>query len=840
MNDAGRWARARHWFDRLADLEPAAATAELDRLGADEPELAREVSELLAADRSAGDLDGKAGRWVVPDSGADPNLGRRVGAWRIESVIGVGGMGTVYRAIRVDDAFDKTAALKMVRSGLDGARFRERFARERRIVAALEHPGIARVLDGGETDDGIPYLVLEYVEGTELVAYCRERALGVEDRLRLFRRVLDAVSAAHRRLVVHRDLKPSNILVTAAGEPKLLDFGIAKLLEPEPEGAAQTVADERLLTLDYASPEQIRGEPVTTGTDVYSLGVVLFELLVGRTPGSRGKGAVSGLERALAEREAERPSEAAQRAGDAAPVPSPVLRGDLDAIVAKALRPRPEDRYASVEDLAADIDGFLAGRPVAARRGSRRYRVAKFVARNRLVVAAAALALLALSGTVALYTVRLRAERDRAERRFAETRELARALLFELHDAIRDIEGSTAARRLLLERGLRYLERLRAESAGDPTLTREVAEGYLRVAEILSDRRAAAGLELAQESAPLLETARSLVEPRMASSPTLEDRRLMVRVLGAIARRRFEGELDPASRLVAARRAVALADTVVHDQPESATDWRALARALRDEIDLLGFSGRIDRAGEAASRARQASAQAAALAPDDRDLRLDRAESELAFGRVMYRLGRGEEALAAFAVALELLENLAREAPESVEIRDRLATVLAASGSHTWQNGRAAEGVALLERAVALQSAAASADAENHQARRRLTGTRSELGVAMVAAGRFEEAFAAHGDALDALRRAAERPGAPAFLVYERAFLSSHLAAAARIAAGSAPDAAERARRLERARRWYAEALALHDQGSAAGVESHLEAGTWDRVRSAAAELGVR
>ena len=254
-----------------------------------------------------------------PRDHEDRWIGKRIGPWTIERLLGQGGMGKVYFARRTDGIFEQEVAIKLLRSGVDTHRFRERFERERRIVAALEHPGIARLLDGGETEDGVPYLVLEHVEGRDLLDHARSRELDVDGRVQLFLAALEAVAYAHRRLVVHRDLKPSNILVTADGAPKLLDFGIAKLLEPETGSAekgavaAATVTHERLLTPEYASPEQLRGEPVTTGVDVYALGVVLYELLAGERPHHKRSSSPAALSRAIEEEEPDRPSQALAR-----------------------------------------------------------------------------------------------------------------------------------------------------------------------------------------------------------------------------------------------------------------------------------------------------------------------------------------------------------------------------------------------------------------------------------------------------------------------------------------------------------------------------------------------
>ncbi len=834
MSDAVRWRRLRDLFDELVELAPEQIAPRLAELRTAHPDLADEVTELLAADHENGLSRGAS---LIVESATPAERSRRYGNWIPAELLGEGGMGRVYLARRADRAFEKTAALKVLRAGIDGLTFRERFASERRIVAALEHPGIARLLDGGETEDGVPFLVLEHVAGIDLVQWCESERLALAARLRLFRHVLDAVAFAHRRLVVHRDLKPGNILVGDDGAPKLLDFGIAKILEPEVADGERTVTAERMLTPEYASPEQIRGAPVSIGSDIYSLGVVLFELLVGRTPFRDRATSPGALARAIEEEAAPAPSAVlAQLPPADHPIRPAELRGDCDAIVLKALRKEPEARYRSVEAFADDLDAYLSGRPVAARRGTLAYRAAKFTGRHRWKVAAAIATGAAFALTVAGYTLRLRTERDFAEQRFAETRALARFLLFDLHDAIRDLEGATAARRTLLEHALDYLERLRVASHGDRSLAREVAEGHLRVAEILSDRRAAAGLELSEEAEPLLDRARQLVD---VAEPSLGDRRLLVRILGAMARRRFSGEIETEQRLRAARRAVGFAEEIASSPDATLEDRRALARTLRDLVDLLGFSGRIAEAEEPARRAFQISDATLRGFGTDRDARLDLADSALAFGRVMYRLGHAAEALDAFAEARGELETLQSAAPESVEVRDRLANLLATIGSHTWQNGRAADGVALLERAVSLHAGLVASDPDNEQAKRRLASARTELAIALVAAGRLEEALQEHGDALDSLHRARERRGAPAFLIYEEAFLHFHLATAARIAAAGAETPADREAWLERARGWYTEALRLRREGEEAGTPSHLEPETWDRVAREAAELGV-
>ncbi len=338
---------------------------------------------------------------------------RRVGPYRLLRELGRGGMGVVYLAERVEGGFEQRVVIKLIKRGMDSDAILRRFLRERQILAGLEHVNVARLFDGGVTDDGQPYFAMEYVDGKPLTAYCDERGLAVEQRLRLFEDACRAVQHAHGKLVVHRDLKPSNMLVTSEGQLKLLDFGIAKLLVEEDDATALTQAGTRLLTPDYAAPEQVRGEPVTTATDVYALGVVLYELLTGRLPYDGDRRGRTDVARAVCEVEPRPPSLAVA----SQPRLAKRLRGDLDTIVLKALSKEPSRRYASAEALAEDVRRHLAGHPVQARRDTMAYVAAKFVRRHKVGVAAAAVVtlslLLGLVGTTWQAAVAAR-ERDRA------------------------------------------------------------------------------------------------------------------------------------------------------------------------------------------------------------------------------------------------------------------------------------------------------------------------------------------------------------------------------------------------------------------------------------------
>ena len=373
-----RWREVKTIADVALCAAPRRRSAVIVEACLGDEELKAAVESLLSADDEGTDFlecptPGAIGELCV-SLAAGPHIGRRVGQYRLVDLIAVGGMGAVYRAVRDDGQFDKQVAIKIIHHELATGSMRRRFHRERQMLATLEHPYITRLLDGGECDDpGAlgPYLVMEYVEGEPIDRYCATHELSIERRLRLFLMVCEAVQAAHRSLVIHRDLKPSNILVTADGVPKLLDFGISKLIADAPAAQGATLTAPGPMTPRYASPEQVRGDQVTTATDVYSLGVVLYELLAGRPPFDLDE--LSSYERArvVCEEDPPPPSRAARdRASteEAAPCPARLIRGDLDTIVAMAMRKNPDRRYASVQQMAEDLHRHQSGRPVIARR----------------------------------------------------------------------------------------------------------------------------------------------------------------------------------------------------------------------------------------------------------------------------------------------------------------------------------------------------------------------------------------------------------------------------------------------------------------------------------------
>jgi serine/threonine-protein kinase len=462
-----RWLRIEYLFYAALDLEPDGRPPFLDQACRDDAELRKEVESLLQ-------LEGQTiGFLRKPVLGAAQQIaekkelpGKRIGAYQLLRPIGEGGMGKVYLAARADDLYRKEVAIKTVHGGLgQNPAMLLRFRSERQILANLDHPTIARLLDGGITDDGLPYLVMEYVNGIRVDDYCRINKLGTEQRLQLFCAVCSAVEYAHKNLVVHRDIKPANILVTAEGIPKLLDFGIAKLLDPEGGQLAQTRTTERMMTPEYASPEQVRGDQVTTSTDIYALGVLLYELLAGKRPFQLDTTSPFELARIICEQDPQLPSVVSAANPElAAPDASRTVSGDLDNIVLMAMRKEPARRYVSVSALASDVKAYLTGYPVQARSDTWKYRSGKFVRRHKAAAAAAVIVVLALVGfSIGMGLLAKRATRERLA---AQRESQFLKGIFEAATPDRS-RGQQITARELLDQGAKRVDR---ELAGDPEL----------------------------------------------------------------------------------------------------------------------------------------------------------------------------------------------------------------------------------------------------------------------------------------------------------------------------------------------------------------------------------
>jgi eukaryotic-like serine/threonine-protein kinase len=692
---AARWGEVKTVLASVLEAPLADRPSMLEKLCGSDAALRAEVEALLAMETRATDILNTAASPGAALVREDP-APEQIGPYRVLREIGRGGMGVVYLGERADGEFRKQVAIKLITSGLRDPDLDRRFRRERQILATLEHAGIARMLDGGATSEGQPYFVMEYVEGVPLPAWCTQHEAGVPEKLRLFLAVCDAVEYAHQRLIVHRDLKPGNILVAADGTPKLLDFGLARASDESVDDAVTRTAAP-LMTPAYASPEQIRGEPYHVASDVYSLGVILYELLSGRRPYDVKSGSFLEMAQAICERD---PLPLVKN-GDGRG-----LRGDLENIVAKALAKDVSQRYRSVAELAQDIRRHLDGRPVRARAATVRYRLAKWLRRHRVAAPVGAAAVLLIVGFAgaALWEARS------AERRFQQVRHLAASVMFELHDAISPLPGSTQARELLVKRALEYLESMRREAGNRPDLQREVALGYARIAEVQGDR-GESNLGHFGEAIVNWEKAEGMLAALVRRSPAdIGLQQEYQKTANALARAYMgEGDFSKAEAMAEKNAAIAESDVRAHPTEPRAvlnviatlstladmrTDRQQYAEAIpvREHIRelsrrlsqlrpgdletlrtlaisrkklgaLYGVSKRYEEARKEYEQAAAIDEQRLANHPNDNRAKLDVSYDYSDLGWVAAKIGKLDDSLAAYRRVLTLREEVAQADP---------------------------------------------------------------------------------------------------------------------------------------------------------------------------------
>jgi non-specific serine/threonine protein kinase/serine/threonine-protein kinase len=726
MNEAERWSRVSEILSRALDLPETERAAFLAEAIRDQPVLRTEVLSMF---EDLGDaeafLESPAAPPVVVDDAFGP--------YRVLGELGAGGMGIVYLAERSDDQFTRRVAIKRIGSVAPDSELLRRFRDERRILAGLDHANIARLLDAGFDGGGVPYLVMEYVEGTPLTAFCRGRELEVPRRLRLFLKVCAAVRHAHQNLVVHRDIKPGNILVNSDEEPKLLDFGIAKLVSGvDPNEATRTV--HRALTFDYASPEQVRGDPVNTSSDVYSLGVVLYELLADVKP---------------YECATRSPADAVQTVCDfVPPPPSQVapgerrdqLRGDLDVIVRKAMEKSPSERYASVAELAFDVEAYLDHRPIRARPPSLGYRARKLARRHRVGVAAAAAALVLLAGgvTAILWQAGVaERERRRAEARFQDVRRLSNSVIYELHDAIANLPGATEARRLLVTRALEYLDRLAVEADGEVGLQRELADAYQRIAQVQNSGLGAnvgdtrGSLESYGKALVIRRSlaARNPVEPQDLFGLGLVEFELgaLQRATGEIAGAE-ESFLSTAARFEALAREEALPDR-----------HRRLAAVYQRLAELSTFQGKRDAALRWAEKAHAEAEAGWRERPEDPASRSGLAAASYELSVAQAGLGQFAEALERTRAARTLLEAGLLENPLDAHQTRILLYVLHGEAQYLRTLGNLSDAVRVRERALSIAEEAWRRDPADRWSQAGVAVAANALGDVLLEAEDVEE-----------------------------------------------------------------------------------------------------
>lgn len=714
--DAARWERIQDLFHRAAAL---AAPDREDLLAAEcvgDPDLESRVRALLREDADpASLLDGGVAPLARQVLGAPAPATLPVdafGPWRILQLLGEGGMGVVYLAERPD--LGSRAAIKILRDAWLSPERRERFASEQRTLAQLHHPGIAQLHDAGTLPDGTPWFVMEYVEGLSLTDWCREHRVGLSERLRLFRAVCEAVQHAHDHLVVHRDLKPSNVLVTAPGTVKLLDFGIAKQLEQLETSADQTRTGLRLMTPAYAAPEQVLGGRIGTRTDVYALGVILYELLVGRLPFDLSDRTPAEAAAVLLGEAAERPSAAARREAAHANDPgrlatvSPGSWADLDVLCLTAMQKEPERRYPSVEALIRDVDHYLRGEPLEARPDSARYRLGKFVRRHRGPVAATLAALGLLVALSIYYTARLATARNTAVAEATRAQRIQRFMLdlFEGGDATAAPADSLRVIELV-ERGVREARSLDAEPVAQAELFETLGGIFQELGQLdradsllsasLAQRRTLFGPRHADVAASLMSL--GLLRLDQARVDTAE---LLVREALAIG-----GAVLPATHPVVARATTALGRVLVEKG-----DYEAAVRVLEDAVRLHEAGGGetpdlVSALGELANRHFYAGNYAASDTLNLRILAIDRrlhgdrhprvADDLINLGANQFQWARFDEAERLYREGVAIIE--AWYGPDHY----RTASALTMLGRAQVQQLRFDESTATLERALAIQ-----------------------------------------------------------------------------------------------------------------------------------------
>jgi serine/threonine protein kinase len=783
-----RWEQVSEALDQALHFSPVQRQDYLAEIAHRDPELSRELESLLAAYQEAGAefLNEPALQTTQGDAKAAPRqtlIGQRLGAYQIVELLGAGGMGEVYRAFRADDQYRMQVALKVVRGGHDSSFVVQRFKNERQILASLDHPNIAHLLDGGTTAEGAPYFVMELIDGESIGLYCDQHKLGTVDRLKLFLQVCSAVQFAHQRLIIHRDLKPGNILVTADGVPKLLDFGIAKILDPTvaTDGFEPTLIQFRALTPSYASPEQINGEPITTSSDVYSLGVILYELLTGHHPYQVAGDTAEKVARAACEVEPKKPSSVVrevgrsanghnQRTAIASSIPTARdpeklrkgLRGDLDNIILMALRKEPQRRYSSVEHLAQDIRRHLENLPVSARNDTVAYRVSKFARRHKAGIAAAIIVTLALLLGMGM-TLQ---QRRRADRRFNDIRKLANSLIFEIHDSIQNLPGATPARKLLLDRALEYLDSLSAEGGNDLSLTRELATAYERVGEVQGQYLQSS---LGDTAGALRSYQKALlIRQRVAAkSRDWQDRLHLAACYRLVAIQLWaSGGLRDAVENVG--QAIPLSEALRRDRPDDKEVLSELAREYETAAQIHGAShgGGLGDGLEEENNRRAAAIDEALLKiePDDENIQrnyerdlvhiggLDNYQKCLQVAQGLFQrdpttqhlrdvgvcynhigtaydsMGDSREALANFEKALKTYEQLIAADPRNVMLQQGLAIAYVNVGLQKGIEGDKSQSLSLLAKGLEMMKSAVASDPQNVQHRAFLAEFYTESG----------------------------------------------------------------------------------------------------------------
>jgi serine/threonine protein kinase/tetratricopeptide (TPR) repeat protein len=734
-HDVDRRIRVEQVFNHVADL-PVEARNRYFHEQDIEPAIRREVEAIVGFD-SGSRLSLQENISLVATRALaqfEPAV-MRCGAYELEDLLGCGGMGSVYLARRVDGEVTQRVAIKLLRPGSDEPTARQRFLQERQILASLNHRNIARLLDAGHREDGQPYLVMEYVEGTTIAEYASD--LSVRQKIALILKVCAPVGYLHRNLVVHRDLKPANILIDIEGEPKLLDFGIAKMLDLTGDS---TVTSRWILTPDYASPEQLAGLPITTASDIYSLGAVLYRLLTNTSPASfaadaGAKGRAASYGRVVP------PGKLASE-----------LRGDLEAILMKALRPEPQDRYTSVEQFSDDLVNYLQSRPIRARKGDTWYRARKFLRRRWLPASAAAITVAGLSAGLVVADH----ERAIAQRRFNDVRQLANVFLFDFERSLRNVPGTLDARELVASTSQRYLKQMAAESRYDPTLEREIAESYERLADIEQSIQSGGGKSSSDTESLLraIEIHRRLGDDRAKNSVLRRKYIDLVSVLGY----RYQDERNATEAARWTDQAIDLSEKWVAAEPHNADALAAATAAFMRGATTKEVNGQIAVALHSLDKSTAYGERALAAAPNDQTISFALSEAYVISCDLLVDVGSYSEALIYAQRSLQLIEPLSAQHPDDSRFRMMLVNANSAVGIAERRLGETdpahlQRAVPSLRRAFELAKEVMHADPRNVQSKDNFIVHSSRLGLLFVSMKKLDGAIRAYEDASDVARQ---------------------------------------------------------------------------------------
>lgn len=785
------WDQVKEILQEVLKIETSKRQEFLDKSGISS-EVRAEVQSLLEYETEAENLMDLSAvefsKYFFDDEEESPNalIGQDIGVYKIVRELGYGGMGAVYLADRADGKFEQKAALKLLKREMNTSELRRRFEQERKILASLEHPNIARLLDAGTTDDKVPFLAMEYVEGLPITDYCETHNLDLAERLDLFCIVCNTVNFAHRNLIVHRDLKPSNIFITKDGVPKLLDFGISKILSAEFENLnAATITKLGVMTPGYASPEQLQSKSATTATDIYSLGVILYELLSAHRPFETKESDLKEIYKAVLETDPPPPSamidtfsksfkkeskaktefkaeslfdsETKIKKPDSntksnkprhttartISINSQSLRGDLDNIVLKALRKEPERRYLSAENFAEDIKRYLRGLPVTARPNTFSYRAEKFIKRNRATVFAGILILLAIIAGIAatLWQARVaQAERVKAEKRFNDVRTLANSFLFEFSPKIENLPGSIPARELLVKRALEYLDNLSQEAGDDLELQSELAKAYEKVGDVqgnpynpnIGDQK---GALQSYEKAMLIQ--QRLLEKQPQNPATRSDLANIFQLIGSIQSN--GGDYDKAVGFY--DKTLALHEELVEQIPQNFEAREKLAKILRLRGLIPFFEGDNKKAIEYYNRAKDIYEQLRREHPADDNIAHEYSYMFVAIGEAQGWDGESKIAGENLQKGLDMLIPLGEKHPNDHSFQRSLNLAYSKRGENYEDVKDHDKSVISFSKALEIAQKSSKADPQSFQSKRDVALGYKKLAQSLDYAGKSQESL---------------------------------------------------------------------------------------------------